>query len=684
MIVLIIAPAHAKKLDATVSFIIHNPEKNDVQNIIKEFSKNFSNVIAFDITKNTNYYLYYKLNDANIDTRLISSNISDVSSQGEDFKTSSQYSKYLNSENKIKVEAASKRPFSGEMTLYSAFGTQLIKARSRDQYKSARGALKGAISAMRRAINDQSDKMSIRQRSRCLFCGFNELKENQKIRAANLAFIAEGPLLKQLYQKIQVEEVGINLAPYANLYFELGELDSLEHILDTGAVAFTNDSPVKKLPGHLLNQALKQQLPKDIIQKISSLYQANNFDQLDSNNLTPLWSAIAENNLPLMQSLINLGVNVNLISDINNSALTPLALSIQYGSLETTNLLLKNGARTSSQPDSIFPWSAAMWLAKYDQADLVWPSLPQDKSADEAQNLLIQATYYGQKDKFEQMHALGVPISASGYSGDNIAVAAVKGLKTFSIPSNELNAPIHSIDKSVYWQIIDHAAEANGVSQSEFVTSNKNILHHAYPEPSQTFTDSHLQLVKKLIAIGANQSNIDKSGKTADEAYQAARLEHIDQQHKARITQINLDRLNSAIYSQEQQDKIDETAKNAAVANQQYEEQQKLMGFAKNSRALNDVTRRTSVADPRGRIVIPEFNKSPAEIEKSLNGYKRTLDAANKAARDAYIIDAKQAAEIAEQKIKDENNRYEQQKILEATNTTKRQKALFKLLASNS
>ncbi|MCC3861495.1 ankyrin repeat domain-containing protein [Pseudemcibacter aquimaris] len=408
--------AHARKFDATLSYIMVEQSKRDEEHFIKELSKNFTAVQPFDISRNTNFYLYFFATDENyiqfdVDARNLEELVGedaaskraagDLGSRRERVTDTargmrSQYSSGART-SEVKIVA---KPFKGTMVLYNSYGTELFRVESQDHYKTESAAFKNTIKQIRRQIDRQDDKMAIRQKYRCLFCDYNDLKERQKNNVDHIAYIAHQDVLNQLYGNVVENELPTGLVPYANIYQSLNEYDTLEDLLDTDAVIFDNQQETRRLPGHLINEILKSDASDELIQKIATAYKKTNFQELDRNNLTPLWSAITQNDLELMSKLISLGANVNQSTNVDGNHLTPLMLSAQYGTAETTKLLLEKGARAEQMtPNGFTAWSSAMWLAKYEQADLLWPEFLLDTSSIEAQNLLIQAAYYGRVEK---------------------------------------------------------------------------------------------------------------------------------------------------------------------------------------------------------------------------------------------------------------------------------------------
>lgn len=657
--------AIAAKIDATLSFIIHNPKKNDVKNITKEFSRNFAQVEPFKLTRNVNFYLHYYAIDENfvqykINTRdnedflrgdgKIANATGDFGSEGyEKFKRTQGFNEQFSSgEREIKTTKIVK-PFKGYMVLYNSYGTELIRVESKDHYKTESGAIKNTIRQMRRAINDEKDKMAIPQKRRCLFCDYAELKERQRENVGNISFIAHKNLFDQLYGEISQNDLPNGLVPYANLYASLKDYDALEHIFDTDAIIFDNQVGTKKLPGHLINELIKAQAPKKLMDKVSLAYAKNNFQELDLNNHTPLWSAISQKDTALISQLIALGTDVNQVTKIDNSYLTPLIVSAQLGDIQTTNLLLKHGARKNlATINGQTAWSSAMWLAKYDHADLLWPQEFIDPNSDSAKHFLTQAAYFGQRDKVQELLTKGVSISARGISGDNIVISSIKGIKTFAIEEQikSPNSTAHKINDDVFWGVIEDIENSGSSSSiiSAMDTKRQTLLFHAYPDGSQAVTDQHIELFSRIIEKGIDPKTVNIDGQTAEQAYKAERLAYLDTLYERRLEEISEARRMAAKLAQDKQDEAMQLA---------LENISERKSFRAGSRARSQARRLASLdrMDDNARAAgidsqTTRFERDTSDVDQEYNS-DEAKRAVSKQIRDNYAAEIKIANDKA-------------------------------------
>lgn len=658
-------PTHAKKLDATLSFIIYEPGSNDVKNIVKEFSKNFSNVQAFKLTDRTNFYLHYILTDDNfIQYEITKRDNEDItgedtvnsltlghvgSARWEAYKKDMQFNlQYARGRNDIKATIIPK-PFKGSMVLYNSYGTELIRVESRDHYKTESGALKNTISQMRRAIDRQDDKMAIRQKLRCLFCDYGSLKEQQKKKTTHIAFIAHRNLFSELYGEISEVELPSGLVPYANIYSSLKDYKSLEHIIDTDAISFDNQLGVRRLPGHFLSETIKADAPEKLIEKIALAYKKNNFEELDSNNLTPLWAAISQQDTSLVKRLISLGTNVNQVTNVNGSYLTPLILSAQFGNNETTKVLLQSGAKKElTTPSSITAWASAMWLGKYDHAELLWPSNLFDFNTFEAQNLLIQAAYYGRTDKVKELLANGVSIRSRGISGDNIVIAAIKGIKTFSVEPDfvQPGTTAHKEDENNYWDIIAEAEMAGLESpiSSSADSLRQTVLFHAYPDGSDGVKAKHINLISQLISKGVDPEISNINGQKAEQVYMDARMAYLDSLYESQLKDINQQRRDAAKLAQAKQDTARETALAAIEDRGSFSSRSRASSRAKRLKALEEMDERARRNGLDSQT--SNFEKDTSDVDQGADEVG-DIQAVEKIIREAYTNDLLIASEEA-------------------------------------
>lgn len=691
----------AKKLDATVSFILdETATKADAKKIVKEFGKNFSVVQSFDLTKKTNFYIHYFATDDNFvqfgikrgdnedilgDARAATGGETDaLGSEGygafnRDQKFRTQFSSGARELKSTKIE----KPFKGIMVLYNSYGTELIRVESKDHYKTKPGALKNTITQMRRTIDKQKEKMAIPQKQRCLFCDYRSLKDRQREKLSHIAFIAHRNLIEQLYGEITENELPKGLIPYANLYLSMENYKTLEQLIDIDAILFDNQSGARRLPGHLINELIKTEAPKQLLEKVAAVYLKNNFQELDINNHTPLWSAIAQRNTILISKLISLNADVNQISKVDNNYLTPLILSAQLGNFETSKLLLKNGAKKSlTTTNGQTAWSTAMWMAKYKHAELLWPSEIIDPNSNEAENLLIQAAYFGQKDIVEELLAKGISISARGMNGDNIVTSSIKGIKTFTIEqtSPSQGATEHKTDEVTYWGIIT-AAEKAGLTDpinSSLDSKKQSLLFHAYPNGSQTVTDQHIALFSRLIKKGIDLKAVNFNGQNAEQVYQEARFAYLDTLYKSRLTKINQQRRSAAKLAQDKQNEAMQVALDEILQSKSSRSGSRSRSQAKRLEALDR-------ADARSREIgmssqSTRFERDTSDVDQSINSNK-AKNAITQEIRDSYADELKDVNDHAKQETEKLTALIESLKQDEIENAMKRQEQISQIVS---
>lgn len=629
----------AKMRDATLSVIYNQAtSKVDIERINKELGKEFGTIQPFDLRKKTNFFINYYIMDENfIQYEVTKKDMEDQlgefagSQKSDGFVGSAQYEAYKR-RNQLNIQFSSgareitaktvEKPFKGTMVLYNSYGTELIRVETEDYFKSESGALRNAIRKIRRAIGDEKEKMTIPQKFRCLFCDYNELKTRQKERVLHLAYIAHENMLNRLYGNITENELPIGLTPYAILYLSLKNIEILEHIIDTNAVVFDNQLGTRKIPGHLINELIKLNAPDQLLAKVANAYKKNEFEELDINNHTPLWSAISQRDIKLMQKLIHLGAGVNQVTQVNTSILSPLILSAQLGNIETSKLLLENGAKkelTTATGQSA--WSTAMWLGQYEHADLLWPDSIIDPSSSESKNFLTQAAYFGQIEKIENLQNKGVPVTSRGQTGDNIVMSAIKGLKTFAIrkTDNSLTSTNHQIDKSTYWQIIEDVKNT-GFSDpviSSIDSKKQTLLFHAYPDGSDPVTDQHIDLITRLMKLGVDPSVININGQTAEQAYMQARFNYFDEQYKTQLEQINQQSREAARFAQRQQDDSMEVALEEISKQKTNRSRSRASTRARRIEALNKMD--DSLSRAGGATQTSSFIRDTSDVEPDLD-----------------------------------------------------------------
>lgn len=693
--------AYAKKYDATLSYIIYDTGRNDNKSIVKELSKNFSIVQPFELTKKTNFYLHYFLTDENFTeyetTKRDNEDLTgdDVvydntatghvgSARYETYKKRMKFSTQFSSGSRGITVSVVTKPFKGTMVLYNAYGTELIRVESKENFKTENGALKNTISQMRRAIDRQSDKMAIKQKLRCLFCDYNELRERQKNKVLDIAYISHSEQLNQLYGEITQTELPIGLVPYANIYSAQKNYKSLEHIIDTDAVIFDNQPGTKNLPGHLINEVLKDDAPERLITKIAAAYKKNDFQEQDQNNHTPLWSAISQRDATLVKKLIALDVDINQTSSVNNSYLTPLMISAQTDSPEITQLLLDSGAKKElTTPSGFTAWSTAMWLAKYDQAELLWPSEPSDVNVAEVQNLINQAAYFGQYEKVQHLLSKGVPATSRGVGGDNIVISAIKGIKTFAIETDHMTpgATLHKADSQVYWNVIGEAEKAE--IDNPITTSNdslgQTVLFHAYPDGENTVKDDHMKLISKLIQNGVDPKISNINGQNADQAYLDARMTYLDGLYESELQKINQDRSEAAQLAQLKQEKARDEALETIDNQGSFKARSRARLRAKRLQALDDADNRVRVTS--NGVIDSEstaFERYTSDVDQTYDSDEAKKIMAQEI-RDIYANDLKIASNLAKQKIDDLSLLIENLKQVEIDNAKSRMEQIARL-----
>lgn len=661
--------ANAKKLDATLTYILYETSPNDARTLTKELSKNFSRLLPFKLTSKTNFYLHYILTDEYFVSyenskenlqELTGDDTSSSKSDGhigsrkyENFKKDQKINLQFSSGNRENKTSIIKKPYKGTMVLYNSYGTELITVETKDHFKTSSGALKKTASLMHRAIDKQKEKMALKQKFRCLFCDFNQLKQRQKNKVLNIAYITHRDLLDQLYGEISEIELADGLMPYANIYSSLKDYKTLEQIIGSGDIFLDVTPGGRKLNEHLINRVITDDADEQLIEKIATIYKAENFQELDQNNLTPFWAAITRHDLPLMKKLISLGVDVNQITNVNNSYLTPLIISAQFGSKETTNFLIESGARKElTTPSGFTAWSNAMWLAKYDYSDLLWTQEFYDIRSLEAQNLLIQAAYFGDPEKVNRLLELGVPVTSRSINGDNIVIAAIKGINTFAIEPdfNLPGAASHKTDAELYWDIIELTEKAGleNPLTSTVDTLRQTVLYHAYPEGSNSVNDKHLSNIRKIIKSGINPKTVNVNGQTAEQVYMASRTAYLDQLYQSELKDINQERADAAKKAQEKQQQTKELAlKEISKINTR---QSRRLTSAKEKRldALDRVDKNARDAGIKGQI--SSFERNTSDVEVNNSDPDKALRAADERIREVYTNDLHIANEIAKQK----------------------------------
>lgn len=670
--ILIVSPSifqysFAKNNDATLT-LIYNPatSQSDMKRLISEFKKEFGTIQPFDILKNTNFYIYYYITDENYlqyqtnekdQEDLVGTDTSFIGSDGMVGSTRYEAEKRRNfidgrfSSGARNVTATViKKPYKGTMFLFNSYGTELIRVETNDFYKSESAALRSAIKSMRRSIKNEKEKMAIPQKSRCLFCEYNDLKSRQQEKINHLAFIAHENQLNQLYGDITEAELPKGISPYANLYLSLEDFETLEHLFDTDAVIFDNQIGMRKLPGHLINELINQKAPDQLLMNVAAAYKKTDFEELDLNNHTPLWSAISLKNIELMQKLIDLGASVNQTTKVNGINLSPLILSAQLGNVETTKFLIENGANKKlTTPIGQSAWSTAMWIGQYDQADLLWPeNFIAPNSNQEANNFLIQAAYFGEREKFNGLLNSGVPITARGYTGDNIAMSAVKGITTFAINNDNISpsSTKHRVNQSIYWQIIEDTKTA-GIKNPIISTIDSNkqtLLFHAYPESNEAINEQHIELFNRLIAAGINPNSIDINGQNAEEKYMESRLAYFDELYKTELKNINEQRRITAKEAQTKQDDALELVLETISKREKNKRSSRARTQARRIEAINksdDAAARSGFASQTSNFI-----RDTSDVDYQEN-FDKTENEATKLIRAQYSLELEQANETA-------------------------------------
>lgn len=658
----------AKNHDATLS-LIYNPatSQSDMKRLIKEFEKEFGTVQQFDLNENTNFYIYYYITDENYLQYDITrqdlendlgrdqtSNKSDGmvgSAKYEAFKRRNMLDGRFSSGARNVTATAIKKPYKGTMLLFNSYGTELIQVETNDFYKSESAALRSAIRTMRRAIKDEKEKMAISQKFRCLFCDYKQLKLRQKEKIDHLAFLAHENQLNQLYGDITEAELPKGISPYANLYLSLEDFETLEHLFDTDAVIFDNQIGARKLPGHLINELINQKAPEELLLKVAATYKKTDFEELDLNNHTPLWSAISLKNIELIEKLIGLGADVNRETRVDGIILNPLILSAQLGNIETTKFLIKNGAKVDLiTPTGQSAWSTAMWIGRYDQAELLWPDNFITPELNEvANNFLIQAAYFGEREKFNDLLSSGVPITARSFTGDNVAMSVVKGIKTFAIKKDD-NMPSstkHHAIQTVYWQIIEDTKSA-GIANPLISTIDSNkqsLLFHAYPESNEATNEQHIELIKRLINSGINPEAININGQKAEEKYIESRFTYFDELYKTELKAINEQRLIAADAAQIKHDEALEFALNAISKRKKNRTSSRARTQARRIEAINKMDDNLTTSNSIHQT--SNFHRDTSDVNSQEN-YDLSENEVTKAIRLQYSNELKIANETAE------------------------------------
>lgn len=644
----------AKDQDATLT-LIYNPatSQSDMKRLIKEFEKEFGTVQPFDLKKNTNFYIYYYVTDENYvqfemtrqdQENIIGRDLSSFTSDG--FIGSAKYLAFKRrtmidgrfSSGRRNITAKDiKKPYKSAMFLYDSYGSELIRIETKDFYKSESAALRGAIRTMRRAIKNEKEKMARPQTLRCLFCDYDQLIQEQKEKVDNLAFISHESQLNQLYGEIIKAELPVGLNPYANLYLSLEDFETLEHIFDVGAVNFKDQIGKRKLPGHLINELIALDASNQLLTKVAAAYQQSNFEEFDLNNNTPLWSAISLKNIELVQKLIDLGADVNQITQVNGSSLTPLILSAQLGNIETTEILLKNGAiKDLTTPSGQSAWSTAMWIGQYDHAAMLWPdNFTDPKSNNEASNFLIQAVYFGEREKASNLLSKGVPVTSSGQTGDNIAMSVVKGITTFTI-NKDITSPSstkHRTTQSIYWQILEDAKMA-GISDpinSTIDREEQTLLFHAYPESSEPINGQHIELFNRLIKSGIDPNAINVHGQNADDKFVKSRFDYFDELYKAQLEEINLERITALAEIQNKQKLALDAALNKVAKRQEKRSTSRARTQARRLEAINNsddiTTRELRMHMQNGNFVTSNFIRDTSDVDYKQNYSRAEIEA---------------------------------------------------------
>lgn len=687
----------AKNNDATLTLIYNSAtSQSDMKRLNTEFSKEFGTIQSFDILKKTNFYIYYYITDENylqydvtrqdLEVELGRDQTSNKSegmigsAKYEAFKRRNMLDGRFSSGARNVTATVIKKPYKGTMFLFNSYGTELIRVETNDFYKSESAALRNAIKTMRRAIKDEKEKMAIPQKYRCLFCEYNDLKTRQKEKVNHLAFIALQSQLNQLYGEITEAELPKGISPYANLYLSLEDFETLDHLFDTDAVIFDNQIGMRKLPGHLINELINQKAPDQLLFKVAAAYKKTDFEELDLNNHTPLWSAISLKNIELMQQLIDLGASVNQTTKINGINLSPLILSAQLGNVETTKFLIEHGANKKlTTPIGQSAWSTAMWIGQYDQANLLWPeNFIDPNSNQEANNFLIQAVYFGERKKFNDLLNSGVPITARGHTGDNIAMSAVKGITTFAINNDSISpsSTKHRVDQSIYWQIIKDAQTA-GIKDPIISTIDSNkqtLLFHAYPESNEEINEQHIELFNRLITAGINPNSIDINGQNAEEKYMESRLAYFDELYKTELKNINDQRRITAKEAQTKQDDALELALDAITKSKKSRTSSRARTQARRIEAIN----KSDDASTKAGILTQtsEFIRDTTDVDYQVN-YDQLENEVTKAIRLQYSKELEQANKTAAMQKQELDEYIQSLKNEERKNAATRKTLLF-------
>lgn len=664
--------SYAKKIDGSLSYFIKDSDSEAAKELEKEFNKSFEVIKAFNFAEKTDYYLYYIPISGEAEMEVSAIEAPTISSE--------RFSKYLQTKNNTyNFKESSSKPYSGSMYLYDSYGDVIFIVRNKDQYNSPKRALQNTAGLMKKRIDGETDKLLKQKTNRCLLCDYSSVSDEQKNQILEILYLTHQKLLPEQYTHPGSEPN--TLEPYADLYFSRGDIKNLDYILDTGAVSFDHPINYDGQETHIINEAIRQKYPNSIIDKIAVGYKKNNFNVSDNNILPPLFVAVGYQDIEVIKALIGYGADVNQQTSFGTLVLTPLNISVQNGSLETTRLLLKNGAVPGYGLDHyIFPWEIAMYMGKYDQASLIWPELPADRSSAEAQSLLIEAVYFGQQDLIQQLVSQGVPVTSKDRNGAGLIIAAIKGIKDFSgtVDEQDPTQARHKVDEATYWSIID-TAKKDGLNtdvKTDIDINKRGVLYYAYPQASSPLSEKHFQLLKKLAQMGVNPKATDVYGETANEVYKQARLNYIENNHKKRLEQFADLRKEAGQRSQAREDQIKKLALEASTANERYQKQQKVVSNLKRQSSLNDAKQRVINQAPVGGVPIPEFSsfeRDASDAQKKLNLYKSDLDAANKAARDAYIIDAQAADAEYNEQVEQENAFFEQQKLTELETINKAQ-----------
>ena len=349
----------------------------------------------------------------------------------------------------------SKYTFTGAASLYDSYGQELLTVTANKSKKNQAAIAKILVRAMEKAIKKQRTKIEASNVSRCLYCGYQNLDNQQKKNITRISLLAHFRLSGQMRREKGLETFASERSaaflaafdPMAStggpesiitqllgLYALSGNLERFEHLLGLGVINIDGGLSFSDKKSHLLNEMIKAGMEGPVLDRVAALYAENGFNQQErTSKYTPLIRAVIDDDVDTIKKLLEYGADPNRRATLNNRSISALESAAVDGSVEIVELLLANGANKNEWfEDAGYAYNQAINLARYAQAAILRPDVIGDPTLPENQNKLVQAALFSDAGSVQYYLNSGVPVDSISFSGTPVFHAVLKGKQIFA------------------------------------------------------------------------------------------------------------------------------------------------------------------------------------------------------------------------------------------------------------